>query len=112
MQSRRSLIGVSLLVLCLFVGIAVALTFLFKDVVALPSAQETDTYGINNARAIVGDYVDSSGIQHGMILGGVNVFTSADRPDCQSSPASTSIAFYAINKGNVAAGWCTNQSGV
>ena len=112
MQNRRTVIGVFLLVLCVFVGIAVASTFIFKDVVALPTAQETDTYGINNARAIVGDYVDSSGVQHGMILGGVNVFTSANRPDCQTTPASTSIAFYGINSLNVAAGWCTNQQGV
>lgn len=112
MQNRRTVIGVFLLVLCVFVGIAVASTFIFKDVVALPTAQETDTYGINNARAIVGDYIDSAGVQHGMILGGVNVFTSANRPDCQTTPASTSIAFYAINSLNVAAGWCTNQQGV
>lgn len=112
MQSRRTVIGVFLLVLCVLVGIAVALTFVFEDVHALPSAQETDTYGINNARAIVGDYVDSAGVQHGMILGGTNVFTSADRSDCEHSPASTSIAFYAINSAGVAVGWCINTSGV
>jgi len=90
----------------------VALTFLFRDVQAVTTAQETDTYGINNARAIVGDYVDSGGVQHAVILGGVNAFVSADRPDCVRSPGSTSIAFYGINSSNVAAGWCTNTSGV
>lgn len=112
MQRRRTVIGVSLLVLCVCVGVAVALSFVFKDVQATTTAQETDTYGINDARAIVGDYVDSNGIQHGMILGGVNAFISANRPDCVNSPSSTSIAFYGINASNVAAGWCTNTRGV
>ena len=112
MQSRRNVIGVFVLVLCVCVGIAAALTFVFKDVQAVTTAQETDTYGINNARAIAGDYVDSSGIQHAVILGGVNAFISADRPGCVTSPGSTSIAFYGINSSNVAAGWCTNTSGV
>ena len=114
MQSRKIVIGVFLLVLCVFVGIAAAptLTFLFRDVIATPTAQETDTYGINNTRAIAGDYVDSAGVQHGMILGGANAFTPADRADCVSTPSSTSISFYGINSAGVAAGWCTNTSGV
>jgi hypothetical protein len=112
MQSRKTVIGVLLLVLSVFVGVALALSFVFKDVIATTTAQETDTYGINNSRAIAGDYVDSAGVQHGMILGGTNAFTSADRADCINSPSSTSIAFYGINSTNVAAGWCTNQSGV
>ena len=111
MQSRKTGIGVFLLVLCVFVGIAAALSFVFKDVVAITTAQETDTYGINNARAIAGDYVDSAGVQHGMILGGSNAFISADRADCLTTPGSTTIAFYAINSAGVAAGWCTNTNG-
>jgi len=111
MRSRNTVIGLFLLVLCVFVGIAVALTFLFKDVQALPTAQETDTYGINNARAIAGDYVDSAGNQHAVILGGTNVFVRADRADCSTAPGSTGIAFYSINSTGVAAGWCTNTSG-
>ena len=112
MQSRKKVIGVFLLVLCVFVGVAAALTFLFRDVQALPTAQETDTYGINNTRAIAGDYVDSAGVQHAMIIqGGVNAFTRADRSDCVSTPGSTSIAFYGINSAGVAAGWCTSKSG-
>jgi len=114
MQSSKIVVGVFLLVLCVSVGIAAAptLTFLFRDVQALPTALETDTYGINNARAIAGDYVDSAGVQHAAILGGSNTFTRADRPDCATSPSSTSIAFYGINSAGVAAGWCTNTSGV
>lgn len=112
MQSRKTVIGVFLLVLCVFVGIAAALTFTFRDVLATLTAQETDTYGLNDANAIAGDYVDSAGVQHGMILGGTNAFISADRPDCVSTPSSTSISFYGINSAAVAAGWCTNTSGV
>src|SRR5579864_515323 len=102
MQSRKTVIGVSLLVLCVLVGVAAALSFAFKDVIALVTAQETDTYGLNDANAIAGDYVDSAGVQHGMILGGTNVFSRADRPDCASTPSSTSISFYAVNLSGVA----------
>ena len=114
MQSRKTVIGVFLLVLCVSVGIAAAptLTFTFRDVLATQTAQETDTYGINNKNAIAGDYVDSAGVQHAMILGGTNAFIRADRSDCVSAPGSTSIAFYGINSAGVAAGWCTNTSGV
>jgi probable HAF family extracellular repeat protein len=112
MQSRKTVISVFLLVLCVFVGIAAALTFTFRDVMATLTAQETDTYGINNKNAIAGDYVDSAGVQHAMILGGTNAFIRADRSDCVSTPGSTSIAFYGINLAGVAAGWCTNTSGV
>jgi probable HAF family extracellular repeat protein len=115
MQSRKTVIGVFLLVLCVSVGIAAAptLTFTFRDVLATSTAQETDAYGINNFNAIAGDYVDSAGVQHGMILGGTNAFTGPiDRPDCVTTPGSTSISFYGINSAGVAAGWCTNKSGV
>jgi probable HAF family extracellular repeat protein len=118
MQSRKTVIGVLVLVLCVSVGIAAAptLTFTFTDVVAALTAQETDTYGISNTNAIAGDYVDAAGVQHGMILGGGTAlrlpFTSVDRPDCINAPSSTSIAFYGINFAGVAAGWCTNTSGV
>ncbi len=113
MQNRKIVIGVFLLVLCVSVAVAVAptLSFLFRDVIALPSAQETDTYGINNSRAIAGDYVDSAGVQHGMILGGYSAFTRADRSDCVTTPSSTSISFYGINNLGVAAGWCTSTKG-
>ncbi len=114
MQSRKIVIGVFLLVLCVSVGIAQAptLTFLFKDVNFSPTAQETDTYGVNNTRAIAGDYVDSAGVQHGMILGGINAITPIDRSDCPGTPGSTGIAFYGINSAGAAAGWCTNTNGV
>lgn len=113
MLSRKTPIVVFSLVLFVSAAIAAAplLSFVFRDVQATTTAQETDTYGINNARAIAGDYVDAAGLQHGLILGGINAFTSADRADCQTAPGSTGIAFYSVNNSGVAAGWCTNTSG-
>ena len=103
------------LVVCVSVGIAAAVTFvLFRNVIALQSAQETDTYGLNDSSVIAGDYVDSGGAQHGMILSSVASvvpkLTTADRADCQTGPGSTSIAFYSVNNLGVAAGWCTNTN--
>jgi hypothetical protein len=114
MQSHKIVIGVFLLVLCVSVGIA-ALTFVFfTDINATPTAQETDTYGLNNGAVIAGDYVDSSSVQHGMLLTSlatlVPKLTSVDRADCVTTPGSTSIAFYSVNSSGVAAGWCTNKT--
>ncbi len=116
MKSRRMVIGVCLVV-CVSVGIAAAVTFvLFRNVIALQSAQETDTYGLNDSSVIAGDYVDSGGAQHGMILSSVASvvpkLTTADRADCVTAPGSTTIAFYSVNNKGVAAGWCTNTSSV
>jgi probable HAF family extracellular repeat protein len=101
---------------CLSVGVAAAVTFVvFRDVIATQSAQETDTYGLNDSSVIAGDYVDSNGVQHGMILSSVAAvvpkLTTADRADCVNAPGSTSIAFYAVNNSGVAAGWCTSTAG-
>lgn len=116
MQSRRTATGVFLLLVCVSVGIS-ALTFvIFTDVVATQTAQETDTYGLNDRGVIAGDYVDSASVQHGMILTSlatlVPKLSTVDRADCVTTPSSTSIAFYAINNLGVAAGWCTNTSNV
>jgi probable HAF family extracellular repeat protein len=115
MQARS--IVISVLLLFLFVSVGVALTFVFfTDVIATPTAQETDTYGMNDKGVIAGDYVDSNGVQHGMILTSlatlVPKLTTADRADCVTSPGSTTIAFYSINNLGVAAGWCTNTDSV
>jgi uncharacterized membrane protein len=101
----------SLLFLCVSVGTAAAptLTFAFRDIHANKTALETDTYGINNKGVIVGDYVDSNGTQHGMILAGQKL-TRVDRPDCAKTHYA-GIAFYGINSAGVAAGGCTNKSG-
>ncbi len=86
---------------------APALKFTFKDV-TVPKALETDSYGINNAGTIAGDYVDANGVQHGMILAGKKV-TKVDIKNCTTTPTG-GIAFYGINKSNVAAGWCTDTT--
>ncbi len=81
----------------------------FTDVTA-PGASETDTYAINNSDVIAGDYLDSSGAQHGMLLEGRKLVT-ADRSDCSTTPG-VGVTFYGLNNKNKAAGWCQNASGV
>lgn len=76
----------------------------FKNVNA-PGATETDPYAVNNQVIIAGDYVDSSGVQHGMILKG-KTLTSVDRKDCTTTPGANAIAFYGINSKNTVVGWC------
>jgi len=76
----------------------------FKNVNA-PGAVETDPYAINHLGAIAGDYVDSSGVQHGMILRGKSL-TTIDRQNCSNTPGATAIAFYGINRAGTVVGWC------
>lgn len=80
----------------------------FKNLNA-PGATETDPYAVtvnvNKQVVIAGDYVDSSGVQHGMILKG-KTFTSVDRKDCTTTPGPNAIAFYGINNKNTVVGWC------
>jgi uncharacterized membrane protein len=70
-----------------------------------PGAIETDPYAINNAGMITGDYVDSSGVQHGMILKG-KVLTTVDNKNCTTTPGPGAIAFYGINTTGTVVGWC------
>ncbi len=109
---KRSILGVSLVLTFVAVGIAAAppLTFTFSDVHANTTATETDSYAVNNAGVIAGDYVDSKGVQHGMILAG-KTLTSINNAKCQAITGSNGISFYGINKAGVAAGWCTSTSG-
>ena len=93
-------------------AVAPALKFTFKDVTA-PGAAETDSYAINVGGTITGDYVDSAGAQHGMILKG-KTLTTADNKNCVTTPGSAStdgIQFYGINSAGVLAGWCGTTSG-
>jgi len=76
----------------------------FKNVNA-PGATETDSHAVNNKIIIAGDYVDSSGVQHGMILNG-KTLTSVDLKNCTTTPGITAISFYGINNKNVVVGWC------
>jgi hypothetical protein len=87
---------------------APALNFTFKNVTA-PKSTETDTYGINDSGVIAGDYVDSSGNQHGLILDGKKA-TSVDDKNCPATAGATAIAFYGINTAGTAVGWCTLAS--
>ncbi|HSY64132.1 MAG TPA: hypothetical protein VK829_06010 [Terriglobales bacterium] len=106
---KRSILGVLLVLTFVAVGIASAppLTFTFSDVHANKTATETDSYGVNNAGVIAGDYVDSAGVQHAMILAGTKL-TTVNNSSCEAITGTTGIAFYAINSANTAVGWCTN----
>jgi len=104
----RSILGVLLVLTFVAVGIAAAppLTFTFSNVRASKTALETDSYAINNFGTITGDYVDSSGVQHGMLHGGLGTVTF-DYNKCASS-----IAAYGINSSCTVAGWCVSTSGI
>jgi hypothetical protein len=107
---KKSILGTLIVLMFVAVGIAAAppLTFTFSDVHANKTATETDTFAVNKAGTIAGDYVDSAGIQHGMILAGKKL-TTVNHPNCTTSggyPAA--IAFYGINGAGAAAGFCTS----
>jgi len=108
---KRSIFGVLIVLAFVTVCIAAAptLTFTFTDVHASKTAIETDTYGVNASGAIAGDYVDSAGNQHAMILKGTNL-TSLDDKNCPSTPGSAGIALFGINSAGSAVGWCTLSS--
>jgi len=105
---KRSVLGV-LLVLTFAIAVAAAptLTFTFSDVKANKTALETDTYGVNNAGTIVGDYVDSASVQHGMILAGKKLTTINDKT-CEAIAGTGGISFFGVNSAGTAVGWCTN----
>jgi hypothetical protein len=104
---KRSILGVVLVLTFVAVGIAAAppLTFTFSDVKSTKTATETDSYGVNNAGVIAGDYIDSAGVQHAMTLAG-KTLTTVNNKKCSSA-----IAFYAINSAGTAVGWCTGATG-
>jgi probable HAF family extracellular repeat protein len=84
-----------------------SLTIKCSDVkVKIKSALETDSYAVNNAGVIAGDYVDSAGVQHGMLLAGTKL-TAFDGPS-----GSQSIAAYGVNSSNAAAGWYVDSNGI
>lgn len=80
-------------------------TFKFVDV-KVKGAIQTDSYAVNNAGVIAGDYIDSSNVQHGLILN-KGVVTTFDGPG-----GSSLIAAYGINSANAVVGWYLNSSGV
>jgi hypothetical protein len=105
---KRSILGV-LLVLTLVAAVAAAptLTFTYTDVHANKTALETDTYAVNDAGVIAGDYVDSKSVQHGMILAGAKL-TSVNNKACSAITGTGGISFYGLNSKGEAAGWCTS----
>lgn len=112
MKNSKYVLGLFVLVLVYAsVGTAAAppLKFTFKDVKANKTAVETDAYSINASGAIAGDYADSSGLQHGMILKGTKL-TSFDDKNCTSSAGTAAIQMYGINSAGTAVGWCTLTS--
>jgi hypothetical protein len=105
MQIRRILTFLFVLAVAASALAQPALKLKFADVKA-KGASETDSYTVNDSGVIAGDYVDKSGVQHGMILAGTKV-TSFDGPD-----GSSSIAAYGINNSNVVVGWYLDVNGV
>jgi hypothetical protein len=112
MKIRRFSIYGVVLSLTLVAGLAAAQsvdqagpTFKFANV-TVKGAAEVDSYAVNNAGVIAGDYIDSKGTQHGLILNGTKV-TSFDGPT-----GSTLISAYGINNSNAVVGWYDNNSGV
>jgi hypothetical protein len=108
---KNSILGVLVVFMFVAVGIAAAppLTFTFSDVHANKTATETDSFAVNDAGAIAGDYVDAKSVQHGMILAGTKL-TTVNHANCATSGGFNggAIAFYGINKAGAAAGWCTS----
>ena len=108
MKIRRLLTCFVVLAVTLMAVSAVAqppITFKFVDV-KVKGALQTDSYAVNNAGVIAGDYIDSSNVQHGLILNKA-VVTKFDGPS-----GSTLIAAYGINSSNAVVGWYANSSGV
>jgi hypothetical protein len=111
MKDRKYVLGLLALIMAITTATAAAPVLKFKFSYPMaPKSTETDTYGINNAGAIAGDYVDSAGVQHGMILVGKTA-TKFDRSDCPNGAGATAIAAYSINKTNQVAGWCLSATG-
>ena len=105
---KRTILGVLIILTCVAVGIAAAppLTFTFTDVIAKKSALETDSYAVNDNGSIAGDYVDSAGVQHGMVLKGKKL-TSYNYAKCTGG----GIAAFGINASGDSAGWCIGSTG-
>jgi len=111
MKNSKYILGLLVLVLVYAsVGIAAApsLTYTFKDVKA-KGATETDTYAVNNAGIIAGDFVDSAGAQHAMILKGTTP-KKIDDKTCGTGAGAAGISFYGINSAGNAVGWCTSTT--
>jgi probable HAF family extracellular repeat protein len=109
MNTRKTVVCFFALTLVMTAASAMAqqaLTITFANVKA-PGATQTDSYAVNNAGTIAGDYIDSKAVQHGMILTKSKVLTKFDGP-----AGSTLIAAYGINTANAVVGWYNSSTGV
>jgi len=106
---KRSMLGVLLVLTFVAVSMAAAptLTFTYTDVHANATAVETDTYAVNDAGTIAGDYVDSADVQHGMLLTGTKL-TTVNNKACEAISGTGGISFFGINSAGTAVGWCTS----
>jgi len=116
MKSHNPFVATSLFVLLSLAAVSAQAPTVkvskFRNIKA-PGAVETDTYAVNSFGVVAGDYVDSSDVQHGMILNGKSL-TAVDRTNCQTAPGLGAIAFFGINntegsQGPVV-GWCFDTS--
>jgi hypothetical protein len=87
---------------------APTLTFTFTNV-TVPGATEVDSYAINNGGEIAGDYVDSAGVQHGLLLSKKTV-VSPTYKGCSTTPGTTGMQFYGINSADTAVGYCESTT--
>jgi len=107
MKNRKSFLSVLLVTVAILGATTAAqgagFKFKFKDVNA-PGANETDTYAINNKKQITGDYLDTTGTIHGMILKGKTLTTIDD-------PNGTGTVGQGINSKGVVVGYYTSSTG-
>jgi probable HAF family extracellular repeat protein len=99
-DGRLHLVCLALMLALLSAGAAAEspkLAFTFKKFV-IPGAQSTAIFGINNAGAIVGSYVDSGGVRHGFRRVGGKVTTLDD-------PNGTDTYCFGINKAGAIVGY-------
>src|ERR1700731_2348572 len=78
------------------------LKFKFKTI-KVPGAQSTAIFGVNNAGAMVGSYVDSGGVRHGFKL-------SAGKATKIDDPKGTDTYCFAINKASAIVGYYATSS--
>ena len=87
------------------------LSFTFHDV-TISGATEVDSYAINNSNILTGDYIDSSGTQHGMtckLAPSTGVCTSVTNID---DPNGTKTLGYGINSSGDVVGFYLNSNGL
>jgi uncharacterized membrane protein len=100
----RALAGVLTFACIATAANAPKLTFKFTTI-NVKGSEETDTYAINNAGVIVGDYIDSSGKMHGLKLVGRKV-TNIDDPNATGGTICNDI-----NSSDAIVGSYVNSSG-